>query len=449
MISKILIANRGEIAVRIIRAAKEMGLKTVIVYSKADKESLGVKLADQAICIGPPPASESYLFYQNIISAALSVKADAIHPGYGFLAENWQFADACRMMKIRFIGPKSNVIRQMGDKAKAKALMKESGVPVVPGSDGIIDSFTRAEETVDRIGFPVIIKASAGGGGKGMRIVNEKKDLEKSYLYAANEAQQAFGDSRVYIEKYISAPKHIEFQVLGDKHGHVIHLFERDCSIQRRHQKLVEEAPSACLDDETRKKMGDIAVKAAQTAQYDSAGTIEFLYDQGSRNFYFIEMNTRIQVEHPVTESITGIDLIKYQIKIANGDHLDLQQTSIQRRGHAIECRINAENPEKDFNPNPGKIIQLRIPGGPGIRVDSGVYAGYAIPPFYDSMVAKLIAWGNDRRESIERMKRALDEYYIEGVKTTIPFHKEVLRHKDFLSGQYTTDFVNRLAPSS
>lgn len=445
MISRILIANRGEIAVRIIRAAKELGLKTVLAHSKVDRDSLAARLADETVCIGPPPAIESYLFYQNIISAALATKSDAIHPGYGFLAENWQFADACRAMKIRFIGPKSSVIRNMGDKSKAKALVKESGIPVVPGSDNEIDSLEKAMEIVEQVGLPVIIKASAGGGGKGMRIVCEKKDMEKSFNSAAYEAQQAFGDSRVYIEKYIAAPKHIEVQVLGDKHGNVVHLFERDCSIQRRHQKLVEEAPSPVIDNETRMRMGEIAVKAAQSVGYDSAGTIEFLYNLESKQFYFIEMNTRIQVEHPITESITGIDLIKYQIRISDGDKLDFTQDQLKITGHSIECRINAEDPEKEFNPSPGKITQFIVPGGPGIRIDSGVYPGYSISPFYDSMVAKLIVWGRDRREAVDRMKRALDEFYIEGVKTTIPFHKEVMRNRIFLSGQYTTDFVGKM----
>ncbi|MCP4153627.1 MAG: acetyl-CoA carboxylase biotin carboxylase subunit [bacterium] len=444
MISKLLIANRGEIAVRIIRAAKEMGLDTVLVHSTADKDTLAAKMADQAVCIGPPPASESYLFYQNILSTALSLKADAIHPGYGFLAENASFAEACRTLMIKFIGPRSNVIRKMGDKAKAKALMKDSGVPVVPGSDGIIDSLVDAEEVVEKTGFPVIIKASAGGGGKGMRIVYEKSELEKAFNFASSEAQQAFGDSRVYIEKYIASPKHIEVQILGDRHGHAVHLFERDCSIQRRHQKLLEEAPAPTLDRDVRKKMGEIAVKAAKSVGYDSAGTIEFLYDTDSKRFYFIEMNTRIQVEHPVSEAITGIDLIKSQIRIANGEKLDFKQKHIEKRGHAIECRINAEDPENNFAPNPGLLSNLIVPGGPGIRVDSGVYPGYRIPPFYDSMVSKLIAWGKDRREAQERMKRALDEYVIEGIKTTIPFHKAVLKNKEFLSGQYTTDFVNK-----
>jgi acetyl-CoA carboxylase biotin carboxylase subunit len=443
MKSKILIANRGEIAVRIIRAARELGMETVVVYSQADKDSLAVKLADQAVCIGPPPASESYLFYQNIISAALAVKADAIHPGYGFLAENWQFADACRAMKLRFIGPKSNVIRQMGDKSKAKALMRESNVPVVPGSDGIVESLDQVIEVAEETGFPLMIKASAGGGGKGMRIVHEKKNLEKAYNFASTEAQQAFGDSRVYIEKYIASPKHIEVQILGDRNGNVIHLFERDCSIQRRHQKLVEEAPSAIINETTRKRMGDVAVKAAKSVGYDSAGTIEFLYDQVTKEFFFMEMNTRIQVEHPVSEAITGVDLIKYQIKIANDEKLDLEQKKIHLKGHAIECRINAEDPDNDFNPSPGKITQLMLPGGPGVRIDSGVYPGYIIPPFYDSMVAKLITWGTDRREAIERMKRALVEFHIEGIKTTIPFHKKVMKNKEFLRGQYTTDFVS------
>lgn len=444
MISKILIANRGEIAVRIIRACKELGLETVQVYSKADKDSLAVKLADRAVCIGPPPATESYLFYQNILSAALAVKADAIHPGYGFLAENSHFSDACRAMKIKFIGPKSNVIRRMGDKAKAKELMRESGVPVVPGSDGIVGSLENAYEVAEETGFPVIIKASAGGGGKGMRIVLEKDELEKAFNYASAEGQKSFGDSRVYIERYISAPKHIEVQILGDRHGNVVHLFERDCSIQRRHQKLLEEAPSPTIDKDTRKKLGEIAVKAAKSVEYDSAGTIEFLFDVGTKEFYFMEMNTRIQVEHPVSEEITGIDLIKSQIRVANGEKLGFKQKDIVRNGHSIECRINAEDPANDFNPSPGKITQLRIPGGPGIRVDSAVFPGYSIPPFYDSMVAKLITWGTDRREAIDRMKRALDEFHIEGIKTTIPFHKEVMKNKEFLSGQYTTDFVNK-----
>ncbi len=444
MISKILIANRGEIAVRIIRAAKELGMKTVLVHSTADKNSLAVKMADKSICIGPPPALKSYLFYQNILSAAISVKADAIHPGYGFLAENPFFAEACKALKILFIGPHSDVIHKMGDKAKAKLIIEKFGIPVVPGSKGVISSINEAVTVVEKIGFPVIFKASAGGGGKGMRIVYDGSKMENAYKFASSEAQQAFGDSRIYIEKYISGPKHIEVQILGDKHGNVIHLFERDCSIQRRHQKLLEEAPSPSINNNTRKKMGEIAVRAARSVGYDSAGTIEFLYDIESKKFYFMEMNTRIQVEHPVSEMLTGVDLIKYQIKIANGEELDLKQKDIQKRGHAIECRINAEDPLKDFSPSPGEIRQLIVPGGPGIRVDSGVYPGYRIPPYYDSMIAKVIAWGYDRREAIERMKRALAEFYIIGLKTTIPFHISVLKNKKFIAGQYTTDFIEK-----
>ncbi len=444
MISKILIANRGEIAVRIIRAARELGIGSVLVYSTADKDSLGVKLADQAVCIGPPPASESYLFYQNILAAAQGAKVDAIHPGYGFLAENYLFAEACRALRIKFIGPKTNVISRMGDKAKAKALMKDAGVPVVPGSDGIIETLEEASIIAEQIGYPLIIKASAGGGGKGMRIVNKGDELKKAFNTASSEAQQSFGDARVYIEKYISSPKHIEVQILGDKHGNAVHLFERDCSIQRRHQKLIEEAPSPAVDNETRQKMGEFAVQAAKSVEYDSAGTIEFLFDRETKDFYFMEMNTRIQVEHPVSEEITGIDLIKYQIKVSDEEPLDIKQEDITCCGHAIECRINAEDPTRNFAPTPGEINQLILPGGPGIRVDSGIYPGYKIPPYYDSMAAKLIAKGANRREAIERMKRALDEFHVEGIKTTIPFHKEVLRNPEYLSGRYTTDFVEK-----
>lgn len=444
MITKILIANRGEIAVRIIRAAREMGLQTVLAHSTADRESLAAKLADQTVCIGPPPASESYLFYQNILAAALSSKADAIHPGYGFLSENPMFSRACRALKIRFIGPKSSVIRRMGDKASAKETMRAAGVPVIPGSDGVVESLKAANEVVEQTGFPVIVKASAGGGGKGMRIVFEKKELDKAYNFAAAEAQQAFGDPTLYIEKYIASPKHIEIQILGDRCGNVIHLLERDCSIQRRHQKLVEESPSPSIDPELREKMGEVAVRAAKAIEYDSAGTIEFLFDMETREFYFMEMNTRIQVEHPVTEQITGIDLIKSQIRIANGEKLGLSQEDIRANGHAIECRINAEDPDRNFSPNPGRIKQWIVPGGPGVRIDSGAYPGYCIPPYYDSMTAKLITHGSNRREAIDRMKRALDEFFIEGIKTTIPFHKKVMVNQAFLRGQYTTDFVEK-----
>ncbi len=444
MISKLLIANRGEIAVRIIRAARELGIIPVVVYSEADKDSLPVKIADQSICIGPPPATESYLYYQNILSAAITVSADAIHPGYGFLAENPAFAEACRALNIKFVGPNPLAIRKLGDKATAKKIVKEAGVPVVPGSDGVIKTYEEAIEIAKDIGFPIIIKASAGGGGRGMRIVYREEDLENAFNFAATEAQQAFGDSSVYIEKYIANPKHIEIQILADKHGNVVHLFERDCSVQRRHQKLIEEAPSFVLDEETRQKMGEAAVKAAKAANYDSAGTVEFLYNLETKEFYFIEMNTRIQVEHPITEEITGIDLIKQQIKIAEGEPLEIKQEDIKKYGHCIECRINAEDPSNNFTPTPGKITQFIVPGGPGVRIDSGVYPGYTIPPYYDSMVAKLIVWGKNRKEAISRMKRALREFIVEGIKTTIPFHQEVFRNSTFLSGQYTTHFVDK-----
>jgi acetyl-CoA carboxylase biotin carboxylase subunit len=444
MISTLLIANRGEIAVRIIRAARELGIKSIVVYSEADQNSLAVKIADQAIKIGPPPVQESYLFYQNIISAALSAKADAIHPGYGFLAENPAFAEACRATNIKFVGPNALAIRKMGDKASAKALMKSANVPVVPGSDGIVENYQAVQSVAEQIGYPLIIKATAGGGGRGMRIVNEARELENAYKCAASEAGAAFGDASVYVEKFIIDPKHIEIQILSDKHGHVVHLFERDCSLQRRHQKLLEESPAAILDEEVRKKMGQAALLAARAVNYDSAGTVEFIYDIDTRAFYFIEMNTRIQVEHPVTEEITGVDLIKEQIKIAAAEHLKIQQKEIKRLGHAIECRINAEDPQNDFIPTPGKIDQFIVPGGPGIRVDSGVYPGDVISPYYDSMVAKLIARGRDRKEAVSRMKRALQEFIIEGIKTTIPFHLEVINHRAFLSGRYTTDFIKK-----
>ncbi len=444
MITKLLIANRGEIAVRIIRAAREMGIQPIVVYSEADKNSLHTKIADKAIKIGPASPTDSYLFYQNILAAALAVKADAIHPGYGFLAENSSFAEACEALKIKFIGPNPSAINKLGDKIEAKKIVKKAGVPVVPGSDGVIKSFEEAKKIINEIGYPVIIKASAGGGGRGMRIVFKDSDFENAFNYATTEAQQAFGDSNVYIEKYISNPKHIEIQVLADKYGNVVHLYERDCSVQRRHQKLLEETPSPVIDEETRKKMGEVAVKAAKAANYDSAGTVEFLYDLETKKYYFIEMNTRIQVEHPITEEITGIDLIKNQIRIADGEKLGLKQEDIPRFGHCIECRINAEDSENGFTPNPGELSQFIIPGGPGIRIDSGVYCGYKIPPYYDSMVAKLIVWGKNREEAINRMKRALGEFIIEGVKTTIPFHQKVMENRAFLSGEYTTSFIDK-----
>jgi acetyl-CoA carboxylase biotin carboxylase subunit len=442
---KILIANRGEIAVRIIRAAHELGLEAVAVFSEADRDALFVRYADQSVCIGPAPLAESYLYYQNILAAAKSTGADAIHPGYGFLSENASFAEACRVLNIVFIGPQPMAIRKMGDKAMAKKIMREAGVPVVPGSEDVLASLAEAKSLAEEIGYPVMVKASAGGGGRGMRIVAEKKELENAYNSAVNEAQKAFGDASVYLEKFIQDPKHIEIQVLGDKHGRAVHLFERDCSVQRRHQKLLEEAPSPVLDESTRSAMSAIAVKAAQSVRYDSVGTIEFIYDIRKKEFYFIEMNTRIQVEHPVTEMITQIDLIKHQILVASGEPLSLTQEQIHKSGHAIECRINAEDPENNFLPQAGSLSQFIVPGGPGVRVDSGVYPGYAIPPYYDSMIAKLIVWGDTRKEAIARMKRALREFIVEGVKTTIPFHLQIMQNKDFLSGAYTTGFINKM----
>jgi acetyl-CoA carboxylase biotin carboxylase subunit len=442
---KILIANRGEIAVRIIRAAHELGLKTVAVYSEADRDALFVRYSDQAVCIGPAVPAESYLFYQNILAAAKSTGADAIHPGYGFLSENANFVEACRVLNIVFIGPQPMAIRKMGDKAMAKKIMREAGVPVVPGSEGVLTSFAEAKSLAKEIGYPVIIKATAGGGGRGMRIISEKKELENAYNSAVNEAQKAFGDSSVYLEKFIEDPKHIEIQILGDKQGRVVHLFERDCSLQRRHQKLLEEAPSPVLDESTRTAMSAIAVRAAQSVHYDSVGTIEFIYDISKKEFYFIEMNTRIQVEHPVTEMITQIDLIKHQILVATGEPLALTQKQIHKSGHAIECRINAEDPKNNFLPQAGSLSQFIVPGGPGVRIDSGVYPGYAIPPYYDSMIAKLIVWGETRKEAVARMKRALREFIVEGVKTTIPFHLQIMQNKDFLSGAYTTSFINKM----
>ena len=442
MIEKILVANRGEIAIRIIRAAQDLGIKTVAVFSEADRDALFVKYADQAICIGPAPASESYLFYQNILAATLSSKADALHPGYGFLAENPLFAEACRTLNIKFIGPHPLAIRKMGDKATAKKMMRQAGVPVVPGSPGILHSSGEALTVAGQFGYPVVLKATAGGGGKGMRIVNEESEIENAFAAAANEAQQAFGDSGLYMEKFILNPKHIEIQLLGDKHGHLVHLFERDCSLQRRYQKLLEEAPCPILNDDLRLRMGEAAVQAARAVKYDSVGTVEFIFDQESQQFYFIEMNTRIQVEHPVTEQITGIDLIKNQIQVADGKKLDFAQKDIQKTGHAIECRINAEDYQNNFLPDTGTISQYIVPGGPGVRVDSGVFPGYAIPPYYDSMLAKLIVWGNSRREAIATMKRALREFIIGGVKTTIPFHQQILGSEAFLRGNYTTNSI-------
>ncbi|MCL6635090.1 MAG: acetyl-CoA carboxylase biotin carboxylase subunit [Peptococcaceae bacterium] len=443
MFKKILIANRGEIAVRIIRACREMNISTVAVYSEADQDSLHVWWADEAYCIGPAPPARSYLNFTNIISAALVSGADAIHPGYGFLSENADFAEVCSTCGITFIGPPVKAIQRMGAKALARETMIRAGVPVVPGSEGVIEDTAQALRVAEEIGYPVMIKASAGGGGRGMRVAHGCEELENAVSTAQAEAQAAFGSGEVYLEKYLEEPRHIEFQILGDMHGNLIHLGERDCSIQRRNQKIIEEAPSAVLTPELRQKMGEVAVRAARAVDYYSAGTIEFLLDRHG-NFYFMEMNTRIQVEHPVTELVTGIDLVKEQIRVAAGEKLGIGQADVEIRGHAIECRINAEDPGRNFLPSPGRITTYMPPGGPGVRVDSAVYDGYVIPPFYDSMVGKLIAWGRDRDEAIARMQRALQEFVIKGIPTTIPFHQKVLRNAFFRRGEIYTNFVQR-----
>lgn len=439
MLNKILIANRGEIALRVIRACREMDIKTVAVYSEADRESLHVRFADEAVCIGPPSPKESYLNIPRIIAAAEVTNADAIHPGYGFLAENASFAEICETSGITFIGPTALMISAMGDKALAKDTMRKSEVPVVPGSGGEIDNVINARDLAESIGYPVIIKASAGGGGRGMRIVRKQEEFEKLFQTARAEAESAFGNSGVYVEKYIEEPRHVEIQVLGDTYGNVIHLGERDCSIQRRHQKLIEESPSPIVDDELREKMGDAAIRGAKSVSYRGAGTIEFLVDR-DRNFYFMEMNTRIQVEHPVTEEVTGFDLIREQIEIMNGKRLTRRK--IKPIGHAIECRINAEDPNKDFRPSPGRITSLHIPGGLGVRVDTHAYAGYTIPPFYDSLIAKLIVHAPTREAAIKRMSIALDEFIVEGIQTTIPFHAKVMNNERFREGDVDTRFL-------
>lgn len=443
MFRRILIANRGEIAVRIIRACKEMGIETVAVYSTADSSSLHVHLADMAVCIGPAASAQSYLNVQNILSAATRLGCDAIHPGYGFLSENSEFARLVEQCGMVFIGPDADVIDKMGDKAAARELMQKAGVPVVLGSDGLVPDAAAAREIADSIGYPVLIKATAGGGGRGMRQVYAPEELENAFATASAEAQSCFGDGSVYVEKLILDPKHIEFQILADKQGHVVHLGERDCSVQRRNQKMIEESPSRALTPELREKMGQAAVLAAKAAGYHSAGTIEFVLDKDG-NFYFIEMNTRIQVEHPVTEMVTGIDLIKEQIRIAAGQELPFTQEEIHLTGHAIECRINAENPREGFRPCPGRIEGLFLPGGMGVRVDSAVYQGYAIPPYYDSMVAKVIVHGDTRLEAIRRMRRALEEFIVEGVDTNTELQYLILHHEEFVRGQFTTSFVER-----
>lgn len=445
MFKKVLIANRGEIALRILRACHELGIETVAIYSQADEDSLHVQLADEAYCVGPAQTAKSYLNVPNIMSVALMSGADAIHPGYGFLAENASFAEICREHQVKFIGPSPEVIRLMGDKATAKKTVSDIGLPVVPGTDGLASDVDLVKAWAKHAGYPIMIKATAGGGGKGMRIVQEEQDLDHQLEMARNEAKAAFGNDGLYIEKFIQNPRHIEFQVLADQYGNVVHLGERDCSIQRRHQKLLEEAPSPAMTDEIREKVGQMVLKAIRKVGYEGVGTIEFLCDQ-DMNFYFMEMNTRIQVEHPVTEMITGIDLLKQQILVAMGEPLSLTQDDIQFRGHAIECRINAEDPDKNFMPCPGLIDGYVAPGGPGVRVDSHVYGGYTIPPFYDSLVSKLIAWGESREEAIQRMQRALNEYGITGIQTTIPFHQRLLANEAFRQGEIYTDFIVRHA---
>jgi acetyl-CoA carboxylase, biotin carboxylase subunit len=441
MIQKILIANRGEIALRIVRACRELGIKTLAVYSEADIQSLHVQLADEAICIGGPRSADSYMRADRIISAAEIADVDAIHPGYGFLSENSKFAEQCESCNIRFIGPKSHTIKIMGDKAVARNTVQKAGVPTVPGSDGPIDSESEATKVARKIGYPIIIKAVAGGGGRGMRIAHNDVSFAKEYHVARAEAEKTFNNASVYLEKYIQNPRHIEFQILADSHGKVLHLGERDCSVQRRHQKLIEESPSPFLNSDLRKRMGKAAIRAATAAEYENAGTIEFIVDARGE-FYFIEMNTRIQVEHPVTEEVTGIDLIKEQIRIASGEKLSFDQKDIEFRGHAIECRINAEDPARNFTPSPGTIGLYYAPGGHGVRVDSHVYSGYTIPPYYDSMIGKLIAHGDNRKMALERMYRALSEYLVRGIKTTIPLHKAILSDPVFIAGKATTGYL-------
>lgn len=441
MIEKILVANRGEIAVRIIRACREMGIETVAIYSTADEEALHVELADEAICIGSPLPKNSYLNIENIISAATLTRCDALHPGFGFLSENAKFADICSECGIQFIGPTAEMIDLMGDKAKAREMMIAAGVPVVPGSEGKVADLAEAEKIADEIGYPVMLKASAGGGGRGMRVAMTKEMLKEAFDSASGEALSAFGDGSMYVEKYIQNPRHIEFQILGDQFGNVVQLGERDCSLQRRHQKVLEESPSPFLSDDLRKKMGEAAIKAAKAVGYQNAGTVEFIVDK-DENFYFIEMNTRIQVEHPITEMVTGVDLIKEQIHIASGKPLHFKQQDIKLKGHAIECRINAEDPKCGFRPAAGTITGLYLPGGRGIRVDSALYEGYRIPPQYDSMLAKLIAYGDTRQEAINIMKRALAEVSVEGVETNIFFEYQLINHPDFEEGAFDTGFI-------
>lgn len=443
MIRKVLIANRGEIAVRVIRACKELGIKTVAIYSEADKDAMHTQLADEAICVGKPKSKDSYLNESNIISAAVITKCNAIHPGFGFLSENSEFAAICEECNIKFIGPTSKTIGIMGDKSRAREIMKNADVPIIPGSNGIIESLEDAYIEADKIGYPVMIKAALGGGGKGIRIVYTKGDIENAYFTAKTEAKVNFGDDTIYIEKFIENPRHIEFQILGDEHGNIVHLGERDCTVQRRNQKVLEEAPSTILSESLRAEMGKAAINAAKAVNYVNAGTIEFLVDKHG-DFYFMEMNTRIQVEHPITEMVTSIDIVKEQINIANGESLRFSQEDIKIKGHAIECRINAENPSKGFIPSPGKIEFLNLPGGNGIRVDTAVFTGYTIPPTYDSMIAKLIAYGNNREEAINKMLRALEEFVIEGIDNNIEFQIDILNNNKFRLGDYDTSFISK-----
>jgi len=443
LFNKILVANRGEIAVRIIRACREMGIQTVAVYSEADQNALHVDLADEAVCIGPAKAKDSYLNEKNIISATVLKKAEAIHPGFGFLAENSKFAEMCRECHITFIGPPPEVIEAMGDKARARKIMLEAGIPVIPGVNGLLEDYAHALRVADEIGYPLMIKAAAGGGGKGIRIVKSRDELQKAYDTARSEAEAAFGNDGVYMEKYLEQPRHIEFQILADQYGNVIHLGERDCSIQRCNQKIIEEAPSTVLTPELREKMGEAAVLAAKTVGYQNAGTVEFLVDKNG-TFYFMEMNTRIQVEHPVTEMITGLDLVQEHIKIAAGQKLNLTQKDIKFKGHAVECRINAENPALGFRPSPGKVSVLLWPGGNGVRLDSALYHGYEVPSYYDSMLAKLITWGQNRDEALAKMRRALGELVIEGIDTNIDFLFEILNNANYIEGRFDTSFVSK-----
>ncbi|KPJ74297.1 hypothetical protein AMJ52_01035 [candidate division TA06 bacterium DG_78] len=444
MFKKILVANRGEIAVRVLRACREMGIPTVTIYSDADKTALHTRYADEIYHVGPAPATESYLRIEKIIEIAKKSNAEAIHPGYGFLAENTEFAKACETNNIVFIGPNSKAIELLGDKIASKKTMTKAGIPVIPGSEGAIEKDKEAMKIAEEIGFPVLIKAAGGGGGKGMRVVKKKEELVGSMKQAIGEASSAFGNPTIFIEKFLEAPRHIEFQILADNHGNVVHLCERECSIQRRHQKMIEEAPSAIMTDELRKKMGEAAVKAVKASKYTNAGTVEFMVDK-NKNFYFLEMNTRLQVEHPVTELITGIDIVKEQVHIASGEKLSLNQEVVKINGAAIECRLSAEDPENDFAPSTGRITELIEPGGPGVRVESGVCEGFEVPIYYDPLIAKLLVWAPTRQKAITRMKRALSETVIRGIKTSIPFHLIVMGHERFIAGDYDTTFIDKV----